>query len=257
MYYYIFDIRQCKNKSHAEKIKDYLSVLGIGGEYVFPSQARTAAELVKDALSRDFSTIVAIGNDKLINNIATELVGEKAAFGIIPLNASPLINQMVNGFDWKLAASNLRYRKIREVKLGQMENGRHFLTEVQLDISTPANVTLEFESFIAQARAKKLIISNFNPNNDKKETDMLDIFMSSENPNEAGILKKLIHYFDGDGKESNLKDSFFRAPKVRIFSHKNLNFTIDKEIVAPTPQLICTSPKPLRLIVNREIVVSK
>jgi diacylglycerol kinase family enzyme len=122
MYYYIFDIRQCKNKAQGEKIKDYLSLLGIGGEYVFPSQARSAGELVKDALGRNFSTIVAIGNDELINNVATELVGEKAAFGIIPLNASEQINKLVNGYDWKQAATNLRYRKIKEIKLGQMEN---------------------------------------------------------------------------------------------------------------------------------------
>jgi diacylglycerol kinase family enzyme len=257
MYYYIFDIRQCKNKAQGEKIKDYLAFLGIGGEYVFPSQARTAGELVKDALSRDFSTIVAIGNDAIINSVATELVGEKAAFGIIPLNASELINKMVNGYDWRQAATNLRYRKIREIKLGRMENGRHFLTEVELDISSPVNITLEFDDFLAQSRAKKLIVSNFNPNTEKTAPDMLDVFLSSENPNSSSVVKKLFSYFDNANQDSSLKESFFRTKRVRVFSQKNLNFTIDKEIVGTTPQLICTSEKSLRLITSREILPPK
>lgn len=253
MYYYIFDVCQCKNKVQAEKIKDYLAFLGIGGEYVFPSQARTAAELVRDALSRDFSTIVAIGNDALINNVATELVGERAAFGIVPLNASESINQLVNGFDWRQAASNLRYRKIKEIKLGQMENGRHFLTEVQLDVSGAANVTLEFDTFIAQSKVKRLVISNLNPNQDKTKLDLLDIYMSSEGSSNGSIVKRFLKYFDGNLKDPSLSNSFFQAKRVRIFSQKNLNFTIDREAVGNTPQLICTSPKPLRLIINREV----
>lgn len=259
MYYYIFDIRQCKNKAQGERIKDYLAELGISGEYVFPSQARSVKELVGDALGRDFSTIVAIGNDSLINNVASELIGQKAAFGIIPLNASQQIVDLVNGSDWRQAAVNLRFRKIHEIKLGQFENGRHFLTQTHLAISSSVNITLEFDEFIAQTRAKRLIISNINPKDPRLKNNLpdgLDIHLISDESGNSSILEKLFTIFDSTKQDDRLNKSYFRVPRLRVFSHKNLNFIIDKEIIASTPQLIKVSPGRLRLIVNREALQS-
>lgn len=257
MYYYIFDIKQCKNKAQGEKIKDYLAELGISGEYVFPSQVRSSKELVQDALGRDFSTIVAIGNDSLINNVASELIGEKAAFGIIPLNASKQIVDLVNGSDWRQAAANLRFRKIKEIRLGQFENGRNFLTQTQLSISYPVNITLEFDSFIAQTRAKKLTISNINPKDSRQKDDLsdgLDIHLVSDDPKSSSVIKRFFNILDGVKQDESLNKTYFRAPRLRVFSHKNLNFVIDKETTASTPQLIKISESKLRLIISREII---
>jgi diacylglycerol kinase family enzyme len=141
--------------------------------------------------------------------------------------------------------------------LARWKTGRHFLTEVKLDIGSPVNITLEFDDFIAQAKAKKLIVSNYNPDYTKTEADMLDIFLSSENPSDAGAIKKILSMFAENKQNEDLKNSFFRTRRVRVFSQKNLNFTIDKGIVGTTPQLICTSQKTLRLIINRETPTPK
>lgn len=252
MYYYIFDIRQCKNKAHAEKIKDYLAELGISGEYVFPSLVRTSKELVKDAIQRNFSTIVAVGNDSLINTVASELVGTKVAFGIVPLNASPEINNLVNGADWRSATKNLRYRKIEEVRLGRFENGQHFLISAELKIIHPVNVTLEFDGFIAQARAKKLVIFNLHPTAKTGMENLLDILLISEAEREARPISRILKYLDISSSNDSLNTSRFKVPRLRIFSHKNLSFVINKENVATTPQLITSSQEVLRLIVHRE-----
>lgn len=253
MYYYIFDIRQCKNKAHSERIKDYLAELGISGEYVFPSQVRTSKELVRDAIQRNFSTVVAIGNDALINTVASELVGAKTAFGMIPLNASTEINNLVNGSDWHSAAKNLRFRKIDEVRLGRFENGQHFLISTELKITHPVNITLEFDGFIAQARAKKLLIRNINPTAKDNRNNLLDILLISESEREARPISRLLKYLEISAQSNDvLNTSRFKAPRLRVFSHKNLNFIINKEDVATTPQLIESSPEILRLIVHRD-----
>ena len=253
MYYYIFDIRQCKNKAQAERIKDYLGELGIGGEYVFPSQARTAKELVNDALNRDFSTVVAIGSDNIISEVAQELVGEKAAFGILPINASDSINNLISGRDWRQAAKNLRFRKIKECFLGCFENGHHFLTSTCLQISSPINLTLEFDNFIAQSRTSRICISNLS-GEPSDQDPVLKIEMVSEDQNEGNIIGKIFRYLDNTSKNPELKKSLFFCHRLRVFSQKKANFIINNQIVAVTPQLISISQKKLRLIVNREII---
>jgi hypothetical protein len=252
MYYYIFDIKQCKNKAQAERIKDYLSELGIGGEYVFPSQARTAKELVNDALGRNFSTIVAIGSDNIISEVAQELVGGKAAFGILPINASDSINDLISGRDWRQAAKNLRFRKIKECFLGCFENGHHFLTSTELSINSPINLTLEFDDFIAQSRTSKITVSNLS-GEPSDQDPVLKIEMVSENQAEGNIIGKIFRYLDSASKNPELKKSLFFCHRLRIFSQKKANFIINNQAVAATPQLITISRKKLRLIVNREV----
>jgi diacylglycerol kinase family enzyme len=255
VYYYIFDIRQCKNKAQAEKMKDHLAELGISGEYTFPSQVRSAKELVKDALGRGFSTIVAIGNDRLINNVASEVIGTKAAFGIIPLNASSEINQLVNGHNWHDAALALRFRKIKEIKLGQFENGEHFLISTILNIKQPVNITLEFDDFIAQARASQLSISNFESKNSDERQAQLSISMISEKENDSRGLGRLLNFFEVVQENGPNKLSRFHAKRLRVFSHKNLNFVVNKEDIATTPQMIKVSSNYLRLIISRDSVL--
>lgn len=254
MYYYIFDVRQCKNKSQAERIKDFLAEIGISGEYVYPSQARTAKELVKDALERHFSTIVAIGADTLINQVASQLVGESAAFGFIPLNASASVNTIVNGYDWRQAANNLRYRKIHEVMLGRFENGEHFLTETSLSIGSPVNLTLEFDEYIAQSRTKSLTIYNLLSDKHILNQHILKISFISEAQESGSLLNRFFHYFENKPINSQIKQSQIYTHRVRVFSHKNLSFLINNQPIAETPQLISQSSKPLRLIIARDFL---
>lgn len=233
-------------------MKDHLAELGISGEYTFPSQVRSSKELVKDALNRGFTTIVAIGNDRLINTVASEVIGQKAAFGIIPLNASPEINHLVNGHNWHDAALALRYRKIKEIKLGQFENGEHFLISTHLNIKQPVNLTLEFDDFIAQARTSQLTISNFESKDSEDRSEELSISMISEKENDSRTIGRILSFLEISKDDGLNKLSRFHAKRVRIFSHKNLNFLVNREEIATTPQLIKVSSNYLRLIVSRE-----
>ena len=95
MYYYIFDVRKCKNRRQIETIKDKLTELGISGEFVVPDRIRPARDLAEQGVFKGYSTIVAIGSDDLIDEVASIMLSKQQVFGVIPLGASENIHKII------------------------------------------------------------------------------------------------------------------------------------------------------------------
>lgn len=252
MYYYIFDIKKCKKKSLVQDVKDYLSHLGISGEFTYPSAAYSIDELIDLGLSKKYNTIVGIGDDEVANKIATKLCGRQEAMGMIPLEATPDLHSLLDANSWKEAADNLRFRKIEELKIAKTASGGGFLTNVTLDITLPTEVTIEFKDFIAQAKVTNLMISIYNPEIKKIGPDYLDIVMQSVNQNEGSLFKKLSAIFGLSKSDNNLELSLFRARSLRLFTNSQINLVSGSYSVAKTPQLIESSDENLRLIVGKK-----
>lgn len=251
MYYYIFDIKKCKKRSLVTDIKNYLSTLGISGEFAYPSAAYTTEELVDLGLSKKYNTIVGIGGDEIANKIAAKLCGNSAALGLIPLEASSDLEDLIGAKNWKEAAENLRFRKISEIKIGKTANGSAFLTSLTLDLKMPTEVTIEFKDFLAQAKASSLTISNFNPAIEKIGPDYLDLVLESVDPREPALLTKISNFF-GSKKSENMNMSLFRGRSLRLFTNSQVPLIAGGEAIAKTPQLIETSDENLRLIVGKK-----
>lgn len=251
MYYYIFDIKKCKKRSQVQEIKDYLGGLGISGEFTFPTAAQNADELVSLGLSKQYSTIVAVGSEEIANVVAGRLLGRKEAFGVIPLEASSEICQLIGTSNWREACENLRYRKISEVRLGQTATGYSFLTKISLQINTAANITLEFRDFIVQTKATNLVISIFDPGIKKIGDDYLDISVSSANPNEFQIINKLASFFGTKQPQEKILNSIFRGRSLRIFTKTPTPLLCESTVVAKTPQLIESTDEKIRLITSK------
>lgn len=247
MYYYIFDIKKCKKRSSVENVKNYLASLGISGEFTFPSAIQTVEELVELGLSKEYTTIVAIGGDEIANLVAEKLVGRKEAMGFIPLDPISTVNRLIGTKSWKEACDILRYRKIKEIKLGKTANGSCFLTETRLDINKPINVTIEFKDYIIQARVKSFNIANFDPAIKKKGLDFLDISMVSVEPESSNILSKISSFFSKNQNDL-LSHSLFHARSLRIFTKNQIPIISGNQIIAKTPQLLETTDENLRLI---------
>jgi diacylglycerol kinase family enzyme len=251
MYYYIFDIKKCKKRSLVTDIKNYLSTLGISGEFAYPSAAYTTEELVDLGLSKKYNTIVGIGGDEIANKIAAKLCGNSAALGLIPLEASSDLEDLIGAKNWKEAAENLRFRKINEIKIGKTANGCAFLTNLTLDLKMPTEVTIEFKDFLVQAKASSLTISNFNPAVEKIGPDYLDLVLESVDPREPAFLTKISSFFGGK-KNENMNMSLFRGRSLRLFTNSQVPLVAGGEAIAKTPQLIETSDDNLRLIVGKK-----
>ena len=68
-------------------IDSYLTAGAFAPVYVFTDYAGHAAELVDEAAQAIYDTIVAVGGDGTVNEIAGKLVGSAIRFGIIPLGS--------------------------------------------------------------------------------------------------------------------------------------------------------------------------
>lgn len=252
MYYYIFDIKKFKKSSQVEGIKNYLSELGISGEFTYPTPAQTVEELVDLGLSKQFSTIVAIGGDEIANAVAGKLVGRKEAMGIIPLEISPALCRMIGVNNWKDACDVLRYRKLSELRLGKTATGKHFMTHIDLLIKGAIEVTLEFKDYIVQTKATKFSIANFNPDIKKIADDFLDISITSADVNDS-FMGKFSSIFGAKREDNKLSYSLLRARSLRIFTKTQLPLVIGDSVVAKSPQFVESTDEYLRLITAKTV----
>lgn len=234
-----------------EGIKEYLGTLGISGEFTYPTAAQNVEELVGLGLSKQYTTIVAIGSDEIANSVASALVGKKEAMGFIPLEASPDLCTLIGADNWKDACDVLRYRKINEIRLGKTATGKHFLTHAWLDIKSPVEVTMELKDCMVQAKVKSFTIANFNPSVKKIGDDFLDIMFTSVG-REDSIIHKFANIFGREKKETDLTLSLFRARSLRIFTKMQLPLFAGTSLVAKTPQLVESTDEYLRLITAKK-----
>lgn len=251
MYYYIFDVKKFKKRSQVENIKEYLGSLGITGEYTYPSSAQSVEELTQLGISKQYTTIVAVGSDEIANEVAKKLVGKKEAMGIIPIEASPELGALIGADNWKEACEILRFRKISEIRLGKTATGNHFLTSARLEIKTPIEITIELKDCMVQTRARSLVIANFSPGLKKIKPDYLDIMLSSVAEPE-GVLSKISSMFGLSKSENKLDNSLFRARSLRIFTKMQVPIISHDQIIAKTPQYIESTDENLRLITAKK-----
>lgn len=250
MYYYIFDIKKFSKRSQVEDIKNYLNTLGISGEFTFPTAAQNIRELVDLAIGKKYSTIIAVGGEEIVNEVAGKLVGRNEAMGIIPHNDSDTLSQIIGSKSWKDACDILRYRKINQVRLGRTATLKHFLTFAKLNISGPVDITLEFKDFMVQTKAKSLIISNLHPQVRKIGDDYLDVLFESVDSKES-IMNRLGKLFGAAKTNDDLSRSLIRARSLRIFTKNQIPISTNNVVIAKTPQLIESTDEYLRIITAR------
>jgi len=251
MYYYIFDIKKCKKKTQVEDIKNHLLSLGISGEFSYPSSGQSVEDLVDIGLEKQYNTIVGIGGDEIAAKIANKLCGKTEAMGLIPLEASPDLETLIGAKSWREGCENLRYRRIKEIKIGKTGNNTAFLTNTYLAINSPIEVTIEFKDYLVQANVTKLVISNYSAGIQKLSEDFLDISMTSVSSNSNSILKSLSSLL-GMKKGQNSGESIFRARSLRVFTKYQIPFSTHETTIAKTPQFFEISDDTLRIITAKK-----
>lgn len=254
MYYYIFDVRQCKNRRQIEAIKDRLSDLGISGEFVIPDKIRPARDLAEQGIFKGYSTIVAIGADSLIDEIAAAMLAKQQAFGVVPLNASENIHKIIGADTWEEAAENLRFRRITESRVGIINEQNVFFSYCQVDFDKPTTITVEFEDYFIQAKVRELYIANRFPGLKKKNPNKLDIIMKSVDPKSDTLWGKIRNFVSGTHIVQDLDISLVRSNGLRVFSPRQLPILLDGRIFAKTPATFGVSQKTIRLITKRNLV---
>jgi diacylglycerol kinase family enzyme len=241
MYYYILE--QPKSKAIAkiqENIRTLLGVYGIAGEIVTVSPARTTQELVEMGLNKNYTTIVAVGADKHINKISTFLKNKKAALGIIPIEASELIHQLIGTSDVKEACEILKYRKLKEINMGLIEPNKYFLT--QAEIQSPVSIDIKltvinpgFNSYEVKTKITEAIVSR-----------NLYLFLTDKNIGN-NFFEKYWAMIVGK-KVEDKESSIIRGRKIKIETNEPFPITMDGEIIAKTPVVASLCMRALKVI---------
>lgn len=252
MYYYIFDIKRCKKRAFIESIKSTILELGISGEYNYISPAQSAEELVEIGLRRGYSTIVAVGSDDLVNSVANRMVGRKEVLGVIPLEISPALGLLLGVDNWREGCESLRFRRIKEMFIGRMANGAHFLTSARLDAPHPVELTIEFKNYIVQVLAKNFMVANLYPGIKKIGADYLDVVIESEPEISHTLLDRIKSVFAAKTFSDSRAMSLIHARSMRLFTKRPIAIIAGDKTIARTPQLIESSDGQIRLIVSRK-----
>ena len=112
MYYYIMEPPESRAvRQTYQKLRDILTNLGIAGEMMASSPARTPEELALMGLERGYGTIVAVGGDGFVNDIARAIIGQ-AVLGVIPIGESQQISEIIGTSNMKTAAEFLKFRRL-------------------------------------------------------------------------------------------------------------------------------------------------
>jgi diacylglycerol kinase family enzyme len=233
-----------------EKVKDTLGDLGIAGETVFPSPARTIEELAALGIMKGYSTIVAVGSEKIVNKIVTALINQKASsdtvLGVVPENYDSKIAKRLGINDYKEACQALKFRKLQTFDACCIEPNKYFMTEATIETDKSEDAYLTLDQIQVGAKFSKITIK-----------PGLKIEINDSSIKKPTSIKNLFNVFIGRKPEltTDIYSSFFHTDKVQIETpDAALSIKVDGEIIAKTPVLCRHESNILKIIVARDTI---
>ncbi len=204
MYYYIVDLPESGAAARtAQKLQELITPMGISGEIAVANPARSAEELAYMGIDKGYTTIIAVGGEELINTITTILLNEsreKIALGIIPINAGPLIPQMIGvaNNDLRAAAETIKQRHLDLADVVQISSKRFMLTEAYIAAPRTVKIMLDIDQkFKAELEADYAHISH-------------DLVLTLQSKKPSGFFKNLF----GAKGEGDFHGSRFHGPSL-------------------------------------------
>lgn len=244
MYYYIIEPPKGRLVTRTEKIKDILGDLGIAGETVSPSAARTIEELTHLGVIKGYSTLVAVGSEALTNKVITALATEKQTgdlvLGVIPEDFTTPLARKIGVNDLYSACQALKFRKLDTIDISLIEPNKYFITSAEIQSGRNNEIYLSFEKIKGRVLSDSIIIK-----------PGLEIFVHDRNL-EGGASIRFFNWLFGKKRE-DIFSSYFKAKRLRIETENtNLPIKVSGEIVAKTPVTIYNRSKVLKIIVARD-----
>ncbi|MBU6389192.1 hypothetical protein KGQ71_01615 [Patescibacteria group bacterium] len=246
MYYYIFEpAREAKEYERTAQIKECLTNLGIAGEMATPSPGKTIDDLVHSAITKRYSTVVAVGGIEVINQVARALEPYDAVFGIIPLTDHPSITQLIGSADWKAAAEQLKKRRWHAVRLGLINNQLAFITPATVSLPPDMSYTLLTPEFSLEGQGGLISIS---PESQTQENAAS--FLVEARYDTAVQKPSLLSTFFKQRSPDNL-NSRFSTDSIEVHTGDARPVVIANTEICSTPIICRPQEKPIKLIVAR------
>lgn len=134
-----------KSKEHVPQlIQQHLDKATVEATIVFTEEAGHAHWLAKEA-SKTYQSIIAVGGDGTVNEVASAVVGTQAALGILPFGSGNGLSRFLSiPMDTAKAIQNINNNNIELIDAGQM-NGQWFFNMAGMG----------FDAHISQVFAQK------------------------------------------------------------------------------------------------------
>lgn len=247
MYYYILESpKNNYEKKVQQKIKLILGELGIAGETVNVSPARSSKEAVKMGLIKGYKTMVAIGSDWLANKIGGYICGRNVILGLIPIYPDQKICDLIQTKDFKNACEALKYRRIKMTNLGFIEPNRFFMTPAKIKAGAIFSMEVSWDNCKIQTKATDILIS---PD--------LDIFIRNQEDSKLSFGDVLNWLVGKNNKKADIYSTHLKASEFRITTSQILSLKIGEKIIAKTPFLLKLAPELLPVITYRDKLKSE
>jgi len=241
---FIYDsfLNQKKYDRLLARLETRITDLGLNGKISRLSLIRNVAETVESELKRGAKTIVAVGNNQLVNQIVNSLAGQLVPLGIIPVGQTN--NDLANGLgiaSAEDACDILSARLLARLDLG-LAGQTYFLGQAAIGnqgtvIDMNKDYTIETKNQgmiyvfnLANAAVKLPTKVKLRP-----DDGLLELVVSAQ---ASGFLKQ------------RLDNSIFKITKITIANPK-AQLLLDGSIALDTPAEITVAPKCLNVIVGK------
>jgi diacylglycerol kinase family enzyme len=242
---FIYDsfLNQKKYDRLLARIETRITDLGLNGKISRLSPTRNVAETINNELRREARTIIAVGNNKTVNQIINSLAGSQVPLGIIPIGENNNdIAKSLGIESIESACDILSARLLAKIDLG-MANQTYFLSNVSINnqgtvIDMNKNYTIE--------TAEKGLIYVFNLIGEQIKQPAKVKFLPDD-----GLLELVVNTHSNKNfftKQDH--QSIFKIKKITIHNLKN-QLILDGSIPLAAPAEITVIKKHLNVIVGK------
>jgi len=246
MHVYVYDsfVNQKKYNKILANIETRITDLGLNGKISRLGIMKNIHDIVNNELRGGAKTIVAVGNDKTINQIINSLAGSQVPLGIIPVGEKN--NQIAAslGIDLEEEACDvLSARRIAELNLGQANN-IYFLANAKIiNMGTTIEINKNYAIEIMKQGEVRII------NLTTADTALLT--KKKSNPQD-GVLELFIKTKESKNFLKNIVgQSVFSLKKLAIFN-KHYPVILDNAVKIPAPVEISIAKQKLNIIVGKK-----
>lgn len=258
MYYYLYDsfLNDKKYEKILARIESRLTDLGINGKIGRLTMLKDPNELVEDEIKRGAKTIVAVGNNKTVNQVLKALAENNAVLGIIPLGPNNSLAETFGIPEGEEACDLLSARRIEKIDLAEA-NSQYFISKAEIQSN---KVELEFDKGykVIPVKNNEIVIYNLaTPEmiSGNKFINPQDGLLETLVEPQKIALPKIFKILSKSKKFKEIgKRSIFPTKKltVRSSASEAISVLLDKTRVLKTPVTIKATPKKLTVIVGKE-----
>ena len=243
---FIYDsfLNQKKYGRLLARLETRITDLGLNGKIFKLNPTKNVREIINNELKRGAKTVIAVGNNKTVNQVINSLAGSQVPLGIIP------IGQDNNGITKSLgiestetACDILSARLIIKLDLG-LANQTYFLSNI--NINNQGTVIDMNKNYTIETKEKGLVyVFNLLDKQIKPPAGIKFI------PDD-GLLELVIStYGHKNFFAKQAHQSIFKIKKITIHNLKN-QLTLDGSIALAAPAEIMIVKKQLNIIVGKK-----